>query len=50
MHPTQDGETITRDYNSRHEPLATDEASPETLKTLVIAAMESQTSNDDAFA
>lgn len=36
-HTTADGKTITQDCNTCHEPLATDEASPEILKTLGIA-------------
>jgi hypothetical protein len=36
-HTATDGNAITQDCNSCHEPLATDEASPEILKTLGIA-------------
>jgi NapC/NirT cytochrome c family, N-terminal region len=36
-HSTNDGKTITQDCSSCHEALATDEASPEILKTLGIA-------------
>jgi nitrate/TMAO reductase-like tetraheme cytochrome c subunit len=36
-HKAADGGTITQDCNTCHEPLATDEASPEILKTLGIA-------------
>jgi len=35
-HSTTDGQTITQDCNSCHEPLAMDEATPEILKTLGI--------------
>ena len=35
-HSTADGQTITQDCNSCHEPLAMDEATPEILKTLGI--------------
>jgi hypothetical protein len=33
-HSSTDGKTITQDCNACHEPLATEEASPEILKTL----------------
>ena len=33
-HSSSDGKTITQDCNACHEPLATEEASPEILKTL----------------
>jgi hypothetical protein len=36
-HATADGKTITQDCNTCHEPLATEETSPEILKTLGIA-------------
>jgi hypothetical protein len=36
-HTAGDGKTITQDCNTCHEPLATDEASPEILKTLGIS-------------
>jgi nitrate/TMAO reductase-like tetraheme cytochrome c subunit len=36
-HSAADGSTITQDCNTCHEPLATEEASPEILKTLGIA-------------
>ncbi len=36
-HMAADGRTITQDCNTCHEPLATDEASPEILNTLGIA-------------
>jgi NapC/NirT cytochrome c family protein len=36
-HTTGDGKAITQDCNTCHEPLATEEASPEILKTLGIA-------------
>jgi hypothetical protein len=36
-HTAADGRTITQDCNTCHEPLATEEASPEILKTLGIA-------------
>ena len=36
-HAAGDGKSITQDCNSCHEPLATDETSPEILKTLGIA-------------
>src|SRR5208282_4406186 len=36
-HTAGDGKTIAQDCNSCHEPLATDEASPEILKTLGIS-------------
>jgi NapC/NirT cytochrome c family, N-terminal region len=36
-HTAEDGNAITQDCSSCHEPLATDEASPEILKTLGIA-------------
>jgi nitrate/TMAO reductase-like tetraheme cytochrome c subunit len=35
-HTTQDGKTITQDCNVCHEPLATEEVSPEILKTIGI--------------
>jgi hypothetical protein len=35
-HSTSDGQTITQDCNSCHEPLAMDETTPEILKTLGI--------------
>jgi NapC/NirT cytochrome c family, N-terminal region len=35
-HSTTDGQTITQDCNSCHEPLAMDEATPEILRTLGI--------------
>ena len=36
-HTTTDGETITQDCNTCHEPLAVEEASPEILRTLGLA-------------
>ena len=36
-HTAGDGKTIGQDCNTCHEPLATDEASPEILKTLGIS-------------
>ena len=37
LHTSADGETISQDCNSCHEPLAADETSPDILKTLGIA-------------
>lgn len=41
-HSTADGQTITQDCNSCHEPLAVDEPSPKILQTLGIAERMSQ--------